>query len=397
MPEGLLSVVTGNTPAVRGATVDRLRRLNRDAPVLAVSIEDGDGRYPMVHRHLSGDGAGARHDSVQAGSGDPAVILRQDLMALRGATSVPNVILVLPGDLDLPPFLADLWRPRLGGGALGERFGQGPVVVGLDAASFLADIGCVHRTVRLWNGSERGEPLTAAEAAARQVEAADAVVVPAATGGDRRTLGVAALAGHLNAHALVWSPASDTAAVPELPRRLLCPGSAPWGGREEWLSRLEPVSAPRVRRGRHEGVESVLWRSRRPLHPQRLADALATVMFGVVRSRGHLWLSSRPDAVVAWRSAGAHLALQENGDWLSDQEPHTWAAVSAQRRTLASWFWHDYYGERRNEIVFTGVDLDAQRVRAALDEALLTDAELARGREGWVEFPDPLLRTDDAA
>ncbi|MEU3404964.1 GTP-binding protein [Streptomyces sp. NPDC006670] len=111
----------------------------------------------------------------------------------------------------------------------------------------------------------------------------------------------------------------------------------------------------------------------------------------MARSRGHLWLASRPDAVVTWRSAGAHLELRVADSWLESADATAWKAASPQRRTLASWFWHDYYGERRNEIVFTGIHLDEQRVRSALDEALLTDAELSRGRDGWTAIPDPLL------
>ncbi|MFJ7071632.1 GTP-binding protein [Streptomyces sp. NPDC098781] len=50
---------------------------------------------------------------------------------------------------------------------------------------------------------------------------------------------------------------------------------------------------PRIRRpgGVSQGAESVLWRARRPVHPQRMADVLADVLFGVVRSCGHLWLA----------------------------------------------------------------------------------------------------------
>ncbi|MEU9115879.1 GTP-binding protein [Streptomyces sp. NPDC048483] len=58
---------------------------------------------------------------------------------------------------------------------------------------------------------------------------------------------------------------------------------------------------------------SVVWRARRPLHPERLAVALATVMAGAVLSRGHLRLFSRPGAVVSLRLAGAHLELREAG------------------------------------------------------------------------------------
>lgn len=54
-----------------------------------------------------------------------------------------------------------------------------------------------------------------------------------------------------------------------------------------------------------------------------------------------------------------------------------------QRRTLASYSSDDYHGERRNEIVFTGIHLHEQRVRSALDEALLTDAELSLGPDTW--------------
>ncbi|MEU6019098.1 GTP-binding protein [Streptomyces sp. NPDC047515] len=114
----------------------------------------------------------------------------------------------------------------------------------------------------------------------------------------------------------------------------------------------------------------------------------------MVRSRGHLWLSSRPDSVVTWRSAGAHLELQEADRWLEPGGASAWQAASPQRRTLASWFWHDYYGERRNEIVLTGVDIDEQAIRLALEGALLTDHELSEGREAWAAVPDSSLSND---
>ncbi|WP_330479013.1 transposase [Streptomyces platensis] len=59
---------------------------------------------------------------------------------------------------------------------------------------------------------------------------------------------------------------------------------------------VAPVPARRP--GTDLSVTSVAWRARRPLHPQRLADTLPTVMAGVLRGRGHLWLSSRPRASI---------------------------------------------------------------------------------------------------
>lgn len=394
MSKGLLSVVVGNTPAVRGAAVDQLLSAAPDAAVLAVSIQSRDAKYPVVQRLLSGVGPTLREAASLGATGDPVVILRQALLSVRHAAGCPHVILALPGNLDVLPFLVELWRAPVGSSSLADHYDPAPVVVGVEPASFLADLSCVHRAVRLWNGSEHSDPLTVAEVAARQVEAADALVVHAPADGDGpRTSGVASLTAHLNTRALLMPFTRAGAPGTELCSSLVRP--VPPGAADERRARLEPVTAARVHRGVDNGVRTVLWRARRPVHAERLADALADVMSGVVRSRGHLWLSSRPDSVVSWHSAGAHLELREAGDWLEAEAAGAWEAASPQRRTLASWFWHDYYGERRNEITFTGVDLDQRRIRSTLDAVLLTDEELSQGREFWASIPDPLLSGSD--
>ncbi|HWU05146.1 MAG TPA: GTP-binding protein [Streptomyces sp.] len=387
MSKGLLSVVTGNTPAVRGEAVDRLLRLSTDAVVLAVSVHGRHEERPSVQRFLSGRDPRIESIAPKAATGSPAVILRQDLLSLRRTAGSGHVILALPENLDILPFLVELWRTRSGATSLGDHYAAAPVLVAVDPVPFMADIGCVHQAVRLWNGWGRTAPLTQAEAAARQVESADVLHVPAGeeAADNRYASGVASLAEQINGAAPLLDPSADE-------RRIVHPLPADFG--EQWLARLDPVVIPGFRRGTAHltpAVRSVRWRARRPVHPQRLADALTTVMRGVVRSRGHLWLSSRPDAVVTWRSAGAHLELREAGRWLEPGDARAWQAVTPQRRTLASWFWHDCYGERRNEIVFTGVDLDEQAIRLALHEALLTGHELAQGRDTWAAVPDPLL------
>ncbi|MFC9946536.1 GTP-binding protein [Streptomyces pratensis] len=162
----------------------------------------------------------------------------------------------------------------------------------------MADIGCVHQAVRLWNGWDRTAPLTQAEAAARQVESADVLYVPAGKDAvSRYASGVASLVEQINGTAQLLDPSADE-------KHLVHP--LPDDFAEQWLARLDPMVIPGIRRGSaylEPSAESVLWCARRPVHPQRLADALAKVMRGVVRSRGHLWLSSRPDSVVTWRSA----------------------------------------------------------------------------------------------
>ncbi len=329
MPKGLLSVVVGNTPDARGTVVNQAMRASPRAVILSVSVQDTtDDGYPAVQRFMTGGDARLRDTTPLSATGDPAVILRQDLLSLKRTAGHPHVILALPEEVDVLAFLVELWHTRTGSSSLEDHFDPAPILVGVDPASFMADIGCVHRAVHLWNGGPRSTPLTPAEFAARQIEAADALIVPGSAKSDRRrAAGVAALASHLNGQALlVRHPGTDEAEA-DLPASLVQP--APPGTVEEWRAQLEPITVPRSRRGSNHGVDSLLWRARRPLHPERLADALSAVMCGVVRSRGHLWLSSRPDSVVTWRSAGPHLEIREADRWLEAGAQGAWDRLTA--------------------------------------------------------------------
>lgn len=137
------------------------------------------------------------------------------------------------------------------------------------------------------------------------------------------------------------------------------------------------------------GVTAAVFRAARPLHPQRLHDALDDVTEHVLRSRGHFWLASRPDLVMTWESAGG-LSIGPVGGWLADLPD--WSTVDPDRRMAATVDWDHYYGDRHHHLAFIGVDLDAVRLHRILDHCLLTDHELADGEESWRTLPDPFAR-----
>ncbi|WP_351229137.1 hypothetical protein [Streptomyces sp. NPDC002133] len=143
-------------------------RLSPDAVALAVSVHGRNEERPSVQRFPSGDDPRIESIAPNAATGSPAVILRQDLLSLRRTVGSGHVILALPGNLDILPFLVELWRTRSGATSLGDHYAAAPVLVAVDPAPFMAEIGCVHQAVRLWNGWDRTAPLTQAEAAARQ-------------------------------------------------------------------------------------------------------------------------------------------------------------------------------------------------------------------------------------
>ena len=51
--------------------------------------------------------------------------------------------------------------------------------------------------------------------------------------------------------------------------------------------------------------------------------------------------------------------------------------------------WVEPFGDMRQELVFIGQGIDKDEVTQALDECLLTDDDLLKGKNHWASFDDP--------
>lgn len=140
------------------------------------------------------------------------------------------------------------------------------------------------------------------------------------------------------------------------------------------------------------GIESFIYRARRPFHPERLfsmIEAEEAALPGILRSKGFLWLASRHDFAYEWAQAGVSLQLRPAGLWWAAADPEDLPEEEELRAEIEAQF-HEPYGDRRQEIVFIGQNLDREAILAALDECLLTDEELAEGPDAWAFYPNPL-------
>jgi len=135
------------------------------------------------------------------------------------------------------------------------------------------------------------------------------------------------------------------------------------------------------------GIHSFVYRDPRPFHPARLHALLHRGWEDVIRSKGWFWVATRPDHVGSLSQAGAAMEIGAVGLWwASPRAPKADAQTMQHLGTV----WHPEYGDRRQEIVFIGIDLDEARLRQQLDECLLTPEEIALGHAGWSGFEDPL-------
>jgi G3E family GTPase len=156
-----------------------------------------------------------------------------------------------------------------------------------------------------------------------------------------------------------------------------------------WLRSLTGDIPPETETYR---IGSFVYRVHRPLHPQRFWNLLKRrPLRGVLRSKGFVWLANRPDLAGHWSHAGRMLDLEAGGAW--------WASVAAEERPdgwqeIGEHGWHPEHGDRRQEIVFIGQDMDRTGLSGLLDGCLLTDEEMAAGPAGWLSLPDPFPAWD---
>ncbi|MCW5696683.1 MAG: zinc metallochaperone GTPase ZigA [Bauldia sp.] len=118
------------------------------------------------------------------------------------------------------------------------------------------------------------------------------------------------------------------------------------------------------------GIQSFVYRARRPFAPEKLNAFIRQTWPGLIRAKGHFWLATRPNWVGEFSLAGAIARVEPMGSW--------WAAVPRERwPDHQEWLaairknWHRVWGDRRQELVFIGTGMDESAIREALDACLV--------------------------
>jgi G3E family GTPase len=170
------------------------------------------------------------------------------------------------------------------------------------------------------------------------------------------------------------------------------PGARLLDGRLPELASLgrgkSDVFAPSARDRASLGVSSVEYHARRPFHPARLRQHLLSGWPGVLRSKGIFWMATRMTEVGAWSQVGPVWEVSRAGFWWSALEEQGWPIPTGIQEEVRA-TWREPFGDRRQDLVLTGLDIDARELSAGFDACLLTDEELGRGPEAWQRLEDP--------
>ena len=127
------------------------------------------------------------------------------------------------------------------------------------------------------------------------------------------------------------------------------------------------------------GISSFVYRSRKPFDPKRFWEYIqGKFPVTVLRSKGLFWIASRPDQAMVWSQAGGSLKADGAGVWWSsmtfrDRMQHL-SFIQNQNQIESDW--DKVYGDRKNELVFIGQEMDEKLIRRELDNCLATEGEI---------------------
>ena len=260
------------------------------------------------------------------------------------------------------------------------------MVTVVDAFNLLADYSSVDLLSQRGDAAGEQDGRTLAALLAEQIEFADVVVINKIDKVDEsRRHEVTAVVKALNPVAEIVE--ADHGRVPL--DKILGTGKFDLERASDmagWARELEGVHTPETDT---YGITSFVLRSRQPLHPWRYSSFMAGSLSGLLRAKGYVWLASRPEWVVSSSRAGPAATHEPVGRWWAAAPRSRWPEAGTPEREAIDANWKEPYGDRLNEVVFIGRNMDRAAIEQAWKAAHLNHTESRKGMKGWAQLPDP--------
>lgn len=256
------------------------------------------------------------------------------------------------------------------------------MVTVVDAFNFFNDFGSAEKLADRALTDDAADTRTIVNLLTDQIEFADILVLNKVDMVDAETLGILRAAlKKLNPGARILEARFGQVD----PAQLLQTGLFDFEKAESaagWIQELQNDHVPETL---EYGIGSFVFRDQRPFHPERFWRYISQQFHGnIIRSKGLFWLASRPHQALNWGQAGGSLRADSAGVW--------WCSMPYGERIKYPSFvenqayieskWDAVFGDRLNELVFIGQDLEEDLIRAELEACLCTEAEISQWQKG---------------
>ena len=167
-----------------------------------------------------------------------------------------------------------------------------------------------------------------------------------------------------------------------------------------WLREIRGEHTPE---SEEYNISSFVYRQLLPFHPTRLFELLFAPnsklktlkdnltdkqyqiteddkkfipLLSIIRSKGFCWLGSRPDLSAIWAQAGRIFNINIGQPWTAAIPEELWP--QSLKDKVKNSRWDSVYGDRCQEIVMIGVNLDKKGIIEALNTCLMTEVEIEK-------------------
>jgi len=154
-----------------------------------------------------------------------------------------------------------------------------------------------------------------------------------------------------------------------------------------WIRELQGEHVPETEA---YGISSFTYRTSHPFDAEKLWAMLHDdeSWTGVLRSKGFFWVAADHRVAYEWAQAGGISNVTAAGMWWAAVPPKDWGHPDGQRPDEQPG-WHPRYGDRSQQLVFIGQQMDEAAMRSRLDACLLDEALASRESEAWANAENP--------
>lgn len=272
------------------------------------------------------------------------------------------------------------------GESLGDVSRLDTMVTVVDAVNLLSDYSSSDLLSQRGETAGEGDDRSLVNLLVEQIEFADVVIVnkASAVSGDQLAV-VKQVVASLNADAKIIEADFGKVALDQI----LNTGLYDEEQSEQhplWMKELYDYASHRPE-GEEYGVESFVYRARRPFHPAMFYRFLiGSGLDKVIRAKGHFWLATRSDFLGELAIAGTQKVTSRMGRWWAAVPKNRWPEDGSFEQFVLK-HWDPVWGDRRQELVFIGIGMDQAKITAALD-ACLVKAD-AFDPDSWAKLSDP--------
>ena len=162
-----------------------------------------------------------------------------------------------------------------------------------------------------------------------------------------------------------------------------------------WLKEMRGEHVPETE---EYGISSFSYVARRPFNPEKFFEFLhSTDQYGkLIRSKGYFWLATRPEFAGQWSQAGGIAHYGFAGMFWKAVPKENWPTDQEYLDSISE-NWVEPFGDMRQELVFIGQGLDQEKITKTLDDCLLSEDELLKGKEYWITLTDPFPKWEKSA